>query len=235
MIRVRGMHKSYRSGKLVTPVLHGVDLEIADGAMISIVGPSGSGKSTLLHAIGGLDREYEGTIEIDGRDLRSMSDVELSGYRNRHFGFVFQTFNLLPHRTSAENVALPALFARGDEAPSAAEAQARAREVLARVDLSEKADALPTTLSGGQRQRVAIARALFNQPRVMLCDEPTGNLDSAMGNAIIELFRRLNREDGITVIIVTHDPRISESTERTVRVEDGHVLEAEDDSPRAET
>jgi putative ABC transport system ATP-binding protein len=234
MIRVRGMHKSYRTGKLVTPVLHGVDLDIEDGEIVSIVGPSGSGKSTLLHAIGGLDRDYEGAIEIDGRELQSMSDVELSRYRNEHVGFVFQTFNLLNHQTCAENVALPALFARGKELVSRDAALARAREVLARVELADKVDAPPTMLSGGQRQRVAIARALFNHPRLMLADEPTGNLDSVMGATIIELFRRLNEEDGITVVIVTHDPTIAASTQRTVRVQDGRVLEEpRDDVPRA--
>jgi ABC-type lipoprotein export system ATPase subunit len=237
MIRVRGMHKSYRTGKIVTPVLHGVDFDIADGEMVSIVGPSGSGKSTLLHSIGGLDRDYEGTIEVDGRELQSMSDVELSRYRNEHVGFVFQTFNLLNHQTCAENVALPALFARGKELLSHADALARARDVLTRVELADKVDAPPTMLSGGQRQRVAIARALFNRPRIMLCDEPTGNLDSVMGANIIELFRRLNEEDGITVVIVTHDPKISASTHRTVRVQDGRVLEGEhdDEAPRAPT
>jgi ABC-type lipoprotein export system ATPase subunit len=235
MIRVRGMHKSYRTGKVVTPVLHGVDLDIADGEMVSIVGPSGSGKSTLLHAIGGLDRDYEGTIEVDGRELQALSDVELSRYRNEHVGFVFQSFALLNHQTCVENVALPALFARGPELLSSTQALARAREVLTRVDLSDKIDALPTTLSGGQRQRVAIARALFSRPRLMLCDEPTGNLDSVMGATIIDLFRRLNEEDGITVVIVTHDPKISASTQRTVRVQDGRVLEGEhdDEAPRA--
>jgi len=227
MIRVRGMHKSYRTGKIVTPVLHGVDLDIEDGEMVSIVGPSGSGKSTLLHAIGGLDRDYEGRIEVDGRELQSMSDVELSRYRNEHVGFVFQTFNLLNHQTCAENVALPALFARGKELLTHADALVRAREVLARVDLAEKVDAPPTMLSGGQRQRVAIARALFNHPRLMLADEPTGNLDSVMGATILELFRRLNEEDGITVVIVTHDPKIAASTHRTVRVQDGRVVEEE--------
>ncbi len=227
MIRVRGMHKSYRTGKIVTPVLRGVDLEIEDGEMVSIVGPSGSGKSTLLHAIGGLDRDFEGTIEVDGRNLQSLSDVALSDYRNRHVGFVFQTFNLLPHQTCVENVALPALFARGQGMLSPQQALTRARDVLERVDLSDKLDARPTMLSGGQRQRVAIARALFNRPQLMLCDEPTGNLDSAMGTAILELFARLNEQDGITVVIVTHDPRIAASTGRSVKVHDGLVLEVE--------
>ncbi len=228
------MHKSYRTGKIVTPVLHGVDLDIADGETVSIVGPSGSGKSTLLHAIGGLDRDYEGLVEVDGRELRSLSDVELSRYRNEHVGFVFQTFNLLSHQTCAENVALPALFSRGQELLSRADALARAREVLTRVELAEKVDSPPTMLSGGQRQRVAIARALFNRPRLMLADEPTGNLDSAMGATILALFRRLNEEDGITVVIVTHDPKIAASTHRTVRVQDGKVIEEDrDDAPAA--
>ena len=232
MIRVRGMQKSYRTGKLVTPVLHGVDLDIEDGEMVSIIGPSGSGKSTLLHAIGGLDRDYEGTIEVGDRDLRKMSDRELSEYRNLHVGFVFQAFNLLPHQTCAENVALPALFARGDKALAPADALAQARAALERVDLADKVDAPPTTLSGGQKQRVAIARALFNKPRLMLCDEPTGNLDSKMGDAIIELFSQLNRDDGITVVLVTHDPKIAASTSRTVQVKDGKVVEK---SAEAET
>lgn len=235
MIRVRGMHKSYRTGKLVTPVLFGVDVDIDDGEMVSIVGPSGSGKSTLLHAIGGLDRDYEGTIEVGGRDLCKMSDADLSDYRNRHVGFVFQAFNLLPHRTCAENVALPALFSRGENQSTASQALAKARKALSRVGLAEKVDAPPTTLSGGQRQRVAIARALFNQPKLMLCDEPTGNLDSAMGATILDLFRRLNKEDGITVVIVTHDPAIAASTQRVIRVQDGRVLEVTDDDPPPET
>lgn len=223
MIRVRGMHKSYRTGKLVTPVLHGVDLDIEDGEMVSIVGPSGSGKSTLLHAIGGLDRDFEGKIEVDGRDLHAMSDVELSGYRNQHVGFVFQTFNLLPHQTCAENVALPALFARGKDVISHHEALERAHEVLGRVDLSEKINAPPTTLSGGQRQRVAIARALFNQPRLMLCDEPTGNLDSATAASVTELLFELNRERGQTCVLVTHDDDLAERADRVARLVDGTV------------
>lgn len=228
MIRVRGMEKSYRTGKLVNKVLHGVDLDIDAGEFVAIIGPSGSGKSTLLHALGGLDRDFTGSVEVDGRDLHKMSDVQLSDYRNRHVGFVFQSFNLLQHLSCRENVALPAQFARGEDLPSPEAAAKRAAEMLERVGLEDKIDALPNTLSGGQKQRVAIARALFNRPRLMLCDEPTGNLDSKTGSHILGLFRDLNKEDGITLLIVTHDPRISEIAPRTIRVEDGQLFEAKD-------
>ena len=227
MIRIRGMHKSYSTGKVVTEVLRGVDLDIEDGEFISVIGPSGSGKSTLLHAVGGLDSDYKGSIEVDGKDLAKLSDAELSGYRNETVGFVFQSFYLLPHLTCMENIALPAVFKRGGELDEAA-ANARAKAVLEQVDLAEKADSLPTMLSGGQRQRIAIARALFNKPKVMLCDEPTGNLDSKTGSAVIELFRTLNERDGITVIIVTHDPRIAASTPRKILVADGALTEVDD-------
>ena len=225
MIRVRGMDKSYRTGKLVNQVLHGVDLDIEGGELVAIIGPSGSGKSTLLHALGGLDRDYSGKLEVDGKNLHDLSDVELSDYRNRKVGFVFQAFNLLPHLTCRENVALPAMFSRGQDAPDPDEASVRAKEMLERVGLGDKVDAQPGTLSGGQKQRVAIARALFNRPRMLLCDEPTGNLDSKMGAQILDLFRDLNKDDGITVLIVTHDPRISDIAPRTIRVEDGKLFE----------
>ncbi|MEM6295443.1 MAG: ABC transporter ATP-binding protein [Myxococcota bacterium] len=226
MIRVRGMRKSYATGKVTTEVLRDVDLDIDEGEFVSIIGPSGSGKSTLLHAIGGLDTNYGGTIEVEGADLAKMSDVQRSGYRNETVGFVFQSFYLLPHLTCLENIALPSVFKRTGSMDEAA-AHKRAAEVLAQVDLAEKADALPTMLSGGQRQRIAIARALFNRPKVMLCDEPTGNLDSKMGAAIIDLFRTLN-DDGITVVIVTHDPQIAASTKRKFLVNEGGLTEVED-------
>lgn len=227
MIRIRGMHKSYSTGKVVTDVLRGVDLDIDDGEFISIIGPSGSGKSTLLHAVGGLDSDYKGSIEVDGSDLAKLSDAQLSAYRNETVGFVFQSFYLLPHLTCLENIALPAMFKRGGELDEAA-ANARAKAVLEQVDLLEKADALPTMLSGGQRQRIAIARALFNKPKIILCDEPTGNLDSKTGAAILDLFRTLNEKDGITVLVVTHDPGIAASTARKILVADGALTEVED-------
>jgi ABC-type lipoprotein export system ATPase subunit len=228
MIRVRGMHKSYRTGKIVNKVLRGVDLEIRNGEFVSIVGPSGSGKSTLLHAIGGLDRDYEGTIEVDDRDLAKLDDAALSDYRNRKVGFVFQSFYLLSHLTCVENVALPYMFARNDQQVDHDKALQRAREVLELVGLSEKINALPTTLSGGQRQRVAIARALFHKPTLVLADEPTGNLDAKIGASIIDLFRKLNDEEKLTVLIVTHDPRIAANADRNFLVDDGKLIEVDD-------
>lgn len=225
MIRVRGMRKSYRTGKLATEVLRGIDFDVDSGEFVSIIGPSGSGKSTLLHAVGGLDSDYTGTIEVDGKDLHTLSDRQLSDYRNSSVGFVFQSFYLLPHLTLVENVSLPAVFDRGAKALDDGPLLERAREVLALVELEERADSKPTMLSGGQRQRVAIARALFNRPRLLLGDEPTGNLDSKMGGQIVELFRKLNHTSGITVLIVTHDPRVSDVTDRTLRVEDGQLFD----------
>lgn len=225
MIELRGVRKRYRSGGVVNEVLRGVDLAVDDGELISLVGRSGSGKTTLLHAIGGLDRDYEGTVLVDGADLRKLGDTALSNYRNRTVGFVFQSFYLLPHLSCAENVALPSVFARHERQPGS-EREARIAEVLEQVGLSDKIHALPSTLSGGQRQRVAIARALFNRPRLMLCDEPTGNLDRDMGESIMRLFEQLNRDEGITIIIVTHDPAIARSTRRTLVVRDGLVADA---------
>jgi ABC-type lipoprotein export system ATPase subunit len=222
MIRLRGMHKTYRTGKVSTKVLRGIDLDIEEGELVAIIGPSGSGKTTLLHAIGGLDSDYTGKVEVDGKDLHKLSDVELSDYRNRTVGFVFQHFYLLPHLSCLENVTLPHVFSRADQMPDG-DLRKRGMEVLEQVDLVEKAEDPPTTLSGGQRQRVAIARALFNRPRLLLCDEPTGNLDSKLGASILALFRELNEEQGITVLIVTHDPNIAAAARRQVVVMDGKL------------
>ncbi len=232
MIRLRGMHKSYRTGKVATQVLRGIDLDIEDGELVAIVGPSGSGKTTLLHAIGGLDTDYTGTVEVDGKDLHELSDAELSDYRNRTVGFVFQHFYLLPHLTCLENVTLPHVFSRGEQLPDG-ELRKRGLEVLAQVDLTEKAEDPPTTLSGGQRQRIAIARALFNRPRLLLCDEPTGNLDSKLGAAILGLFRDLNAQQGITVLIVTHDPNIAAAARRQILVADGKLATPSDNGEPA--
>jgi ABC-type lipoprotein export system ATPase subunit len=222
MIRLRGMHKSYRTGKVATEVLRGIDLDIDEGELVAIIGPSGSGKTTLLHAIGGLDSDYTGTVEVDGKDLHALSDAELSDYRNRTVGFVFQHFYLLPHLTCLENVTLPHVFSRAEQMQDG-ELRKRGMEVLEQVDLTEKAEDPPTTLSGGQRQRIAIARALFNRPRLLLCDEPTGNLDSKLGASILALFRDLNEQQGITVLIVTHDPNIAAATRRQILVADGRL------------
>jgi ABC-type lipoprotein export system ATPase subunit len=225
MIRLRGVRKRYTTHKVVNEVLKGIDLDIADGEFVAIVGRSGSGKTTLLNIIGALDTDYEGSVEVDGRDLRKLDDAGVSDYRNRNIGFVFQSFHLLEHMTCRENITLPALFARGEGLLDAAAAAKRADEVMREVDLTEKTDALPNTLSGGQKQRVAIARALFQRPKVMICDEPTGNLDSSTAQQILGLFRRLNEEHGITLVIVTHDDMISKACKRIVRIDDGRLVE----------
>lgn len=224
MIRLRGVRKRYTTDKVVNEVLKGIDLDIADGEFVAIVGRSGSGKTTLLNVIGALDTDYEGSVEVGGRDLRKLDDAAISDYRNRNIGFVFQSFHLLEHMTCRENITLPALFARGELLDPAATA-ARADEVLREVDLTDKRDALPNTLSGGQKQRVAIARALFQRPKLMICDEPTGNLDSSTAQSILALFRRLNEEFGITLVIVTHDDMISKACKRIVRIDDGRIVE----------
>lgn len=225
MIRLRGVRKSYTTNKVVNEVLKGVDLDIENGEFVAIVGRSGSGKTTMLNIIGALDSEYEGSVAVDGKELRTLGDAEISQYRNQNIGFIFQSFYLLEHMTCVENVALPAVFARGADALDHKAALARAREVMAEVELSEKCDALPNTLSGGQKQRVAIARALFNKPKLMICDEPTGNLDTSTAHAILELFRKLNEDQGITLVIVTHDDMISRACKRVVHIADGSIVE----------
>lgn len=223
MIRLRGVRKAYTTHKVKNEVLRGIDLEIADGEFVAIKGRSGCGKTTLLNLIGALDSDYEGTLEVDGRDIRGISDRELSEYRNENVGFVFQSFHLLEHLPCRDNVTLPALFSRGDFDEAAV--QKRAQELLDLVGLSEKADALPRTLSGGQKQRVAIARALLRAPRLMICDEPTGNLDLESGTAIVDLFRELQEREGITLLIVTHDDLVSRSADRIIELAEGVVAQ----------
>jgi ABC-type lipoprotein export system ATPase subunit len=220
LIRFRGINKHYRTGQVRTHVLRDVDLDVQEGEYLAVVGTSGSGKSTLLNIIGGLDGDYTGEAHVAGQELSKLRDVELSHFRNEKVGFVFQHFNLLDHLSAAENVALPAMFAK----QPMPDARARAVAVLERVGIGEKAAELPANLSGGQKQRVAIARALFNRPRLLLCDEPTGNLDSNTGQQIIELFASLNTDDGITLVIVTHEARVSTTAHRVIQLEDGQIL-----------
>ncbi len=217
IINLRGVTKAYGP----TPVLHGIDLDVAEGELLAVVGTSGSGKSTLLNIIGGLDTGFTGQAMVAGQRLEELSDRALSRFRNRKVGFVFQQFNLLDHLSCAENVAVPATFQREGEG----DARERAVTALERVGMDGRADDLPANLSGGQKQRVAIARALFNQPPLLLCDEPTGNLDKNTGQQIIDLFCRLNREDGRTLIIVTHEARVSTAAHRLVQLEDGRVVQ----------
>lgn len=223
IIQLSGVRKHYGSGKARQEVLRGVSLDIAAGEMVAMVGQSGSGKSTLLNMIGGLDRPDEGTVLLDGQDTAKLDDRSLARLRNERIGFIFQAFHLLDHLTCIENVALPSYFGpAGREDPIG-----RAREALDRVGLTAFAARRPTELSGGQKQRVAIARALFNRPRILLCDEPTGNLDDQTGREMIRFFQDLNRDDGVTLLIVTHEERVSRAAARVVRILDGRIVAEE--------
>jgi putative ABC transport system ATP-binding protein len=206
------------------PILDDVSLDVAPGELVSLIGRSGSGKSTLLSILGGLDLRYEGRCEVLGQDLQALSDRALARLRNRSVGFVFQSFNLLDHLSVAENVRLPAYFA--DAKDGAAGGLDRAEVVLDRVGMKGALRARPGELSGGQKQRVAIARALYAQPRLLLADEPTGNLDAETGREVIELFQSL-RADGLTLLIVTHEERVSRAAERVLRLIDGRLSAAE--------
>jgi len=221
MIKLERVTKTYRMGEETIHALSGMDLAVAEGEFVAIVGPSGSGKSTLLHIIGGLDTPTSGKVIIDGQDLSQASDRELSRYRNRSVGFVFQTFNLHPTYNALENVALPLIFSkmpRGQRLRLAGEA-------LETVDLAERASHRPNQLSGGERQRVGIARALVVQPKLILADEPTGNLDSKTGDRIIELLTRLNRERGLTLLLVTHNLDVAAHAPRALFLRDGLIVE----------
>jgi len=219
MISLRGVTKLY-SGKQEVAALQAVDLEIARGEMVSIVGPSGSGKSTLLNLIGGLDRATSGDIRIDGQSLAALSDDDLTRLRRDKLGFIFQFFNLLPSLTCLENVALP-LHLKGLPRQEIA---TRARSLLDLVQLGKRLDHLPDELSGGERQRVAIARALAFSPPVLLADEPTGNLDTHTGAEILSLISDLHQRLNSTVLIVTHDSNVAESCQRTVTLRDSRVV-----------
>ena len=213
MIEVRGVYRSFNGGRV--QALRGLDLEIQAGEFVAITGPSGSGKSTLLHLIGGLDRPTAGEIFFEGRPLSAHRD--LAAYRSRTSGFVFQSFNLIPTLTAHENVQLP-MFETGWPL---AERRARAAALLERVGLADHLWQRPSELSGGERQRVAIARSLANEPRMVLADEPTGNLDSAAANDILTLLENIRRERGITLLVVTHSPEIAARAGRTVVLLDG--------------
>jgi putative ABC transport system ATP-binding protein len=221
MIHLKDIRKVYDRGEAANQVLRGVDLEIPAGRFVSLVGASGSGKTTLLNVIGGLDRDFTGTATVDGQDIQGMSDRILSRFRNRTLGFVFQAFNLLPHLTCRENVEFPAWFRAGMPRK---QIRGQGEEAMEQVGILHKADSYPTRLSGGEKQRVAIARALFGKPRLLLADEPTGNLDSKSGRQVMELFLELNRTQSLTVVLVTHDDRLAAMTQRIVRLRDGTVV-----------
>ena len=211
--RLRGVHKHYGA----TSVLQDVSLDVAPGEWLAIVGASGSGKSTLLQLLGGLDRDYEGKVEVLGRDLSPLGDAALAVLRSTSIGFVFQSFHLIEHLTVAENVALPALFS-----PGATTVRGRVDAAIERVGISNQRDRRPTELSGGQRQRVAIARALVTEPALLLADEPTGNLDEQTGEAILDLFAALVKE-GRTLVVVTHEPRVWRRASRKLELDAGKL------------
>ena len=218
VIELKNLTKTYHLGDEVLNALDGVDCTIDSGEFVAITGPSGSGKSTLANIIGGLDKPTTGTVVIDGTDLSRVSDRELSDYRNRHIGFVFQSFNLQGTQTALENVMLPLVFSR----MKPKERKARARACLEAVGLGDRLQHKPSQLSGGQRQRVAIARALAVKPSIILADEPTGNLDSARGVEIMKLLGDLNKQ-GITLIVITHDMSIAKQAGRVIQIKDGKM------------
>ena len=227
MIRLNGISKIYQVGPQRVPALRGIDLEIDDGEFLAIMGPSGSGKSTLMNIIGCLDRPTEGTYALDGINVSRLGDGQLARIRNRRLGFVFQSFNLLPRMAAVEQVALPLVY-RG-----ASNRKRAAMAALNMVGLSDRAHHKPTQLSGGQQQRVAIARALVTRPTIILADEPTGALDTKTSRDVMEVFRKLNEQQGITIAFVTHEPEVAAYTRRIVSFRDGRIVSDTPNMPAA--
>jgi len=222
MIDMRNIRKVYSTGKVEVEALRRIDLLIKGKEFVSVMGPSGSGKSTLMNLIGCLDTPTSGEYFLEGQKVESLSPNELAEIRNKKVGFVFQNFNLLPYATSFENVEVPLIFA----GVPTRKRKERAMELLGRVGLGDRADHKPAELSGGEMQRVAIARALVNQPRLILADEPTGNLDTGSGAEIIDLFEELGRQ-GHTIIVITHDTEISRRTQRIIKLRDGLIIDGQ--------
>lgn len=222
IIDMKGIVKKFYIGQPnELTILKGIDLNVEEGEFVSIVGQSGSGKSTLMNIIGALDRPTEGEYTLDGVAINQAGDAQLSGIRNSKIGFVFQTFNLIPRTSALKNVELPMLYAsvpRGQRT-------ARAKELLEMVDMGERMGHMPNELSGGQKQRVAIARAMANDPAIILADEPTGALDSSTGRLVMDLFHRLHREQGKTIVLITHNQKLAEETQRVITIRDGQVVD----------
>jgi putative ABC transport system ATP-binding protein len=222
LVRVEDLRRTYQVGDVTVHALRGVDLAIAAGSFVAVVGASGSGKSTFMHILGLLDRPSGGRYVLGGEDVSGLDKDRRAVLRNRKIGFVFQSFNLLPRTSALENVELPLLYNGGHT--TTAERHERARALLEALGLGDRAHHTPAQLSGGQQQRVAIARALVNQPELLLADEPTGNLDSRTSVEIMEVLQRLNRERGLTIVLVTHEADIAEYAERTIAFRDGRVM-----------
>jgi len=220
IIELNEVWKIYKMDEVDFPALQGMNLEVNKGEFLAVVGPSGSGKSTALNAIGALDVPTKGVIYLDGKDISKLSESMLAQIRGKKIGFVFQSFHLIPSLSALENVALPMTFQR----IQIAERMKKAKELLTSVGLGDKLNNLPSQLSGGERQRVAIARALANNPEVILADEPTGNLDSKTGVEILNLLKNLNKKEGKTLIVVTHDEKIAKEADRIAYLEDGKVV-----------
>ncbi len=219
IIHIDNVIKTYQMGDTTLNALKGINLDIKMGEFVSIIGPSGSGKSTLMHIIGLLDKPSSGSIQLEGKDVSELTQDELAVLRNKHIGFVFQQFNLLPRTSALDNVSLPLLYS----GVSRKLRQNKAKIALEKVGLGERLEHTPNQLSGGQQQRVAIARALINNPSLILADEPTGNLDSKAGKEILEFLKELNSE-GNTIVLVTHEAEIAKSAKRTVEIKDGEIV-----------
>jgi ABC-type lipoprotein export system ATPase subunit len=232
LIRLREITKTYSLGEVAVPVLKGITLDICRGEMVALMGSSGSGKSTLMNILGCLDRPTSGRYWLAGDEISQLSPDERALIRNRKIGFVFQSFNLMPRTSALENVIMPLAYAHA--LVSKREARERGTAMLERVGLGHRIDHQPSQLSGGQQQRVAIARSLINRPQILFADEPTGNLDTTTSKEILQMFQDLAEEDGITVVLVTHDPGVAHFARRVVRMCDGLIVEGADDPEAAE-
>ena len=221
LIELRDIHKTYYLGEVDLPVLKGVSLNVARGELVALMGSSGSGKSTLMNILGCLDHPTSGEYRLDGHEITLFTARERARLRNRTIGFVFQSFNLLPRTTALENVLMPLTYTK--ENLSEYQMKQRATELLQKVGLADRIDHQPFQLSGGEQQRVAIARSLVNQPRVLLADEPTGNLDSRTSEELLQMFQQFNSAEGITIILVTHDPGVAKHAQRVIHIKDGLI------------
>jgi putative ABC transport system ATP-binding protein len=219
MIEARGLRKVYKNGAKELEVLKGIDLKVGRSEVLAVLGPSGAGKSTLLHLLGGLDQPTSGEVMIDGADIYALGDSERARTRNRKIGFVFQSFNLIPNYTTLENVMLPLIIS----GTSSSTRKEKAYSYLKAVGLESRADHLPNQLSGGERQRVSIARALVNDPKIIIADEPTGNLDSKKSAEIMDILRTLNSKQKMTIIVITHDPNVAKGADRILKMCDGKI------------